>query len=121
MSWPCRLIKEPSIADWDKIRPGDMWFISRTSGADQLAPEHATRRQLVVCLPGPTHFAVYGPTWTKDGAGPHGWNVVGDPPNLTITPSINCSGVYHGYITNGVITDDCEGRKFNDQGRRTQG
>jgi hypothetical protein len=29
---------------------------------------------------------------------------------LTLTPSINCVGSYHGFVTNGVISDDVEGR-----------
>lgn len=48
-----------------------------------------------------------------------GWKVTtigelenGKTPNITMEPSINCVGSYHGYIRNGVITDDCEGRKF---------
>lgn len=55
------------------------------------------------------------PTDKPDG----GWGVqcawpltIGEPvPSLTITPSINCVGSYHGFVTNGVITDDCEGRR----------
>ena len=30
---------------------------------------------------------------------------------LTIAPSLNCEGSYQGFIQNGVITDDCEGRR----------
>lgn len=40
------------------------------------------------------------------------WSVSGDLPNVTVTPSINMVGVYHGWIQNGVITDDCDGRTF---------
>ena len=43
------------------------------------------------------------------------WTVEGDWPNVTITPSINCPGYYHGWIRDGQITDDCEGRVFNGQ------
>lgn len=42
----------------------------------------------------------------------HVWTVTGEWPNITVTPSINSVGRYHGWIQNGVITDDCEGRKF---------
>lgn len=44
--------------------------------------------------------------------GTSGWTVSGEAPNLTVTPSINAAGEYHGFITNGVIGDDLEGRKF---------
>lgn len=46
----------------------------------------------------------------------HKWNVTGTIPNITATPSINCVGVYHGFVTNGEVTEDCEGRKFDDYG-----
>ncbi len=42
----------------------------------------------------------------------HGWTVSGELPNITVNPSINCIGIYHGWIRNGEISDDCEGRKF---------
>lgn len=32
--------------------------------------------------------------------------VIGQRPDITVAPSINCVGLYHGYYTNGVITDD---------------
>lgn len=34
-----------------------------------------------------------------------GWNVTGDPPKLTVTPSIDCSPGYHGHLTDGVLSD----------------
>lgn len=34
--------------------------------------------------------------------------VVGEKPEITVTPSINCHGLYHGYYTNGVIGPDLE-------------
>lgn len=40
------------------------------------------------------------------------WDVAGELPNVTVTPSIHMFGVYHGYITAGVIGDDVDGRKF---------
>lgn len=41
-----------------------------------------------------------------------GWVVTGEPPNLTMQPSIRVHGGWHGYITNGVISDDVEGRQY---------
>lgn len=31
------------------------------------------------------------------------WDVSGEPPNITVSPSIN-AGVWHGFITDGVMT-----------------
>jgi hypothetical protein len=33
-----------------------------------------------------------------------------------MTPSIHTPGVYHGYLTAGVITDDLDGRRYTDAG-----
>lgn len=41
-----------------------------------------------------------------------GWVVTGEIPLITLSPSINIVGSYHGYIQNGIIQEDCEGRKF---------
>lgn len=38
-----------------------------------------------------------------------GWKVTGEWPNITCSPSIVVPG-YHGFLQNGVFTDDIEGR-----------
>ena len=40
------------------------------------------------------------------------WTRTGEAPCVTVTPSINHQGVYHGWLRDGVLTDDCEGRTF---------
>ena len=40
------------------------------------------------------------------------WSMVGTPPAISVSPSINCVGSYHGVIRDGVLSDDSEGRKF---------
>lgn len=40
-----------------------------------------------------------------------GWTVTGELPNISITPSIG-SQSYHGFVQNGVLTDDLEGRTY---------
>jgi hypothetical protein len=40
------------------------------------------------------------------------WTRIGEPPMVTASPSINHVGQYHGWLRNGVLTDDCEGRVF---------
>ncbi len=54
-----------------------------------------------------------GKAWCMDyvaGNGP-GWQVTGEAPNLTAQPSID-SGQYHGWLKDGVLTDDLEGRTY---------
>lgn len=40
-----------------------------------------------------------------------GWQVTGEPPNCTASPSIGMPA-YHGWLRNGVLTDDVEGRAY---------
>ena len=85
--------------------PGAMW------DADWMGKNFAgpDGKCWVVMLPGGVEFLIYG---YEDSNEKKRWNVTGSVPNLTITPSINCPGVYHGFIQNGIITEDCEGRTF---------
>lgn len=32
--------------------------------------------------------------------------VIGQKPNITVHPSINCVGIYHGWLQHGVLSDD---------------
>lgn len=76
--------------------------------SDQYRERHLGRRPpIVVCLPGGRVFCVDGKS-----AGGGGWTVSGDPPRITVTPSINWEGHYHGWLIDGVLSDDCEGRRF---------
>jgi hypothetical protein len=63
-----------------------------------------------VMMPGGVEWVVYcyasGPEPRRK------WDVQGIPPNITVSPSINLTGIYHGFIKGGVISADCEGRKF---------
>lgn len=45
----------------------------------------------------------------KNGNGAS-WQWNGDQEKPTLTPSINCYGCWHGFITNGEITPDVDGR-----------
>lgn len=41
----------------------------------------------------------------------HGWQVTGTLPLITVTPSIGMPQ-YHGWLNNGVLSDDLEGRTY---------
>jgi len=60
-----------------------------------------------VMLPAMIEWLVYGPS--SDGTK---WKVEGTLPGITVYPSISQVGHYHGWIKDGVITPDCEGRAF---------
>lgn len=114
MSWPCRLIDAPMGRE-----VGDMWFAPQMvetgfwhgyALSDEYKRDWAGKRPPIwVVLPSKTWFCVDSRT-TDDGGG--GWTVTGDAPNITVSPSINAVGIYHGFLVSGVLSDDCEGRTF---------
>jgi hypothetical protein len=120
MSWT--IIYHEKVPEHPKV--GDMWpapwlveegklhdlFLSDAYIAKW--KEGKYRLPLIVRLPDGTDFCVDGPCYNK-GKRYGGWAVSGNPPNITLAPSINIVGYYHGWIQNGVISDDCEGRKFS--------
>ena len=84
--------------------------------------ETSGRPPIAVVLPDGYHFIIDGAYWSRDRPNPNrdGWHVmlssppvVGKPLLVTLSPSINIVGSYHGWIQNGTISDDCEGRKFS--------
>ena len=85
--------------------------------ADDLSPQYrrefgGKRPPLVVRLPCGYDFCIDFRARRDGGAYGDGWAVSGTPPQITLSPSINIVGSYHGWIRDGVITDDCEGRTF---------
>lgn len=126
MSWPCYMIDRITIEPWENhpsggkvqkkrywinnighliqdLKPGAMW----RSEIDPKFGSAGEGPSICVVLPG-------GVIWRINHPGTNGfmWDVSGEPPNITAKPSINYQGVYHGFLTNGVLTDDVEGRKF---------
>ena len=109
----------------EKPQVGDMWpapWLLETEGARRFfltaayeRDQMAKRSPLVVRLPDGTDFCVDQP-YSSAREKREGWQVTGEPPKLTLLPSINCAGSYHGWIRDGVITDDCEGRRFPSSG-----
>lgn len=61
-------------------------------------------------MPSGYEWLIYGPS-SNGGK----WSVTGELPAITVSPSIAQQGgsAYHGFVKNGVITDDCDGRKFD--------
>lgn len=83
------------------------------AGAMWLAPwlramPNKPHPHLIVRLPDGFDWDVDGPSSNNNGAG---WTRTGEPPFVTANPSIASAG-YHGWLRDGVLTDDCEGRRF---------
>jgi hypothetical protein len=112
MSWRCRLLPaHPGAA----MQPGDMWYwpLAPFLSAQYDRDHRGKRPPLMVCLPNRVVFCVDRVADDPEtNATRDGWTVTGEPPNITVSPSIDHPGGYHGWIRDGVITDDCEGRRF---------
>jgi len=125
---------------WHDRRPehpkiGDAWFMRLDDQEDNAALytglgirrlskkyDPTKRSPIVLMMPGYDPFCVDWMPVSKDVFGEDGgWDVsisgdiVNDHPLcLTLEPSVNVGGIYHGYVRNGIIGDDVEGRKFTD-------
>jgi hypothetical protein len=91
-----------------EVDPGMMWetpwFADEWHGPDG--------RCYTMALPGHGEWTIDGPSSNGQG-----WTRSGEPPKLTVTPSILSHGSstrkgYHGFLTDGVLTDDLEGRNY---------
>jgi hypothetical protein len=103
MPWTCRIVSNHREAK----QPGDMW-----------KPETKGRIAWLVRLPNGGVFDIFGKS--SDGTG---WQVTGEAPNFTLSPSINALDIrhqdgtlwrkgWHGWLQSGVLSDDCEGRTY---------
>lgn len=100
MSGPCFLVAGETVGDW--ARPGALFW------------RHHERDLERDTSPRPMpHLAFYSPAGLvcldcpaspPDPPGSY-WTRTGDPPNITVSPSINVSeDTWHGFIQNGTWT-----------------
>lgn len=134
MSWPIRMVEAPTFevgADgkngFQRLQVGDAWYAphlldpaAAERASQALAPRYfrdwaMKRAPIIVAMPyrrGPgigAHFCIDGRTWKDGKPGPEGWVVTGEPPLLTVSPSINIEGCYHGFLRDGVLGPDLDG------------
>lgn len=100
--------REVSFKD---LSVGAMFHTSDMPPYDDGSAYHAARPSIIVLLPGRV-------LWHMNDKGSEGclWQIDGEIPNVTASPSINYVGIYHGWVQNGVVSDDVEGRKFDEMG-----
>lgn len=94
---PAEFFRYGEKIEWADLPVGAMWFDGPL---------------LFVRLPAYIDWCIDRP-----GTGGSKWTRSGEPPDVNVIPSINYVGIYHGWVRNGWVTDDCEGRKFDDAGR----
>lgn len=124
---PLRMIEVPFGEDpkWETLQVGDAYFLTGLTEAelrmrhlsDQYFRDNSFRAPLIIVLPPKTRFVVDAKCFSRDRGYYEGWKVEGHPPFISITPSINLEGTYHGFIgINGVpighIGNDLDGRKY---------
>lgn len=93
------------VFELPNAEPGAMW------DAWWLEPKGEDGRHLVVKLPDGWEWEVDGPS----SEAPAGWERQGEPPEITVSPSIASPG-YHGFLVAGELTDDLEGRTYDGEG-----
>lgn len=122
----------PSKRIPDKLQIGQMWFapwILEDHLSHEIAPEfrylggrylidhQRNRAPIQVVLPNLDIFCVDSRARIGGIYHGEGWNVSGDAPKITLSPSIDMVGYYHGWLQLGVLSDDTEGRKYDEAGR----
>ena len=84
-------------------QPGDIFFEDDDYLQYMISAKHAGKRPVVVVLPTGLHFCIYSMQVTDGVLHEPGWDVSGEPPNCTVSPSINVKGNWHGFLTNGEL------------------
>lgn len=67
---------------------------------------------ILPCRSGRTEFDIDGHGWRDGAPSKDRWGRSGTPPRVTVSPSINIVGDYHGWVRDGKVTPDCEGRTY---------
>lgn len=123
MSWPLReiTIEERDAMNWTEVPTGACWRIPLDRDLfgtrygdlyrDLLSPQfRASGRDYVIVVRLPC-----GSEWTVDFKfyeKQDGWVVTGELPAITARPSVDQHNRYHGWLTDGVLSDDLEGRRY---------
>ena len=119
MPWTCKFIERDELVrrDFD-AQPGEMWFINNkqhvvpgfgtTLSLEYIRDWLGKRPPLCVCLPdGNWWFLDFHAHNTSSG-----WTITGSIPQISANPSI-LTPTYHGYLRNGILSDDLEGRTYH--------
>lgn len=128
MPWPVTYFdKMPEDMHVGDMWPAPEWEDSEMLGENYLRDWKGKRPPLKVALPS-THGVGEHKDWMDifiidsmptTGDDKTGWHVTirgnlvnGQRVNISVSPSIDMKGTYHGHIRDGMVTDDVEGRKY---------
>jgi uncharacterized protein DUF6527 len=73
---------------------------------DIISAAHVGKRAIIVILPGNVYFCIYSKQITDGVQHEPGWTVSGEPEALTLQPSVNVKGAWHGFISSGAFSPD---------------
>jgi len=135
MSWPLHYVPNDEWSDGPR-QVGDWTFADwvledspDTLGANYHTLPNAPKKRLpiIIMLPDGSEWCPDRMVWSE-AVGWHGdgWDVSGslDPQHctMTVSPSINVVNRYHGWVRDGRLTSDCEGRvlTFTDRIKRSR-
>jgi hypothetical protein len=132
MSWPCFLIRSIRQSDARRVAlpPGqvrnehhllytlpdgrEVSFDDLPIGAcwrSHEQPNYYGAPGWCVVLPGKGIWR----TGEAASGGGH-WTITGDAPHLTAAEAIHYIGIYHGRLVDGVVSDDADGRQYDELG-----
>jgi hypothetical protein len=121
MPWKLTLV-EPGPKGFKPTAPGEMCFAPWLEDWADLSPEYkrdwaGKRPPILINLPSESGFpSLWSPDFRcgnpNGGLKLYGWTVTGEAPNITVSPSIDRRGQYHGFVQGGLLTEDVEGRAF---------
>jgi hypothetical protein len=119
MAWPLVEVPNPFYGahgrPWNDLPPGSYWTIPADKEGYFVRPLSEEFRRsgrdfvIFITLPGGAEWC---PDLTSSESG-QGWTVTGELPAITVSPSVHQLGRYHGFVQNGVLTDDLEGRSYD--------
>lgn len=90
--------------------PSRQWTLRDDPGAMWRDPTLDRDGREAWCIVLPNHAGLWWTTYLADGTEPpRMWEVTGEPPNITVSPSINAGDGpgprnWHGWIRDGVMT-----------------
>lgn len=97
----------PKMVEADPSDPHADYVLNHILSPEYKRDHYGKRPPIFVVLPSGDWFCP--DQKTSSGSD---WTVTGEPPQITVSPSINAIGSFHGWLRDGVLSDDVEGRTF---------
>lgn len=100
---------------FSSLKFGDAYYKPAWKRVSRYYLEHnSSRAPILVAFPRWDGTVIQWCVDTFNDSKPRGWAVTGslEGGDLTLSPSVNIKGNYHGWIQDGILSSDVEGRTF---------